>query len=101
MTARITDHALVRWLERAHGIDMDGFRNMLSAIADPYAKACVKHAEIGGLWFVFDGDVLITVVDAKPTLVNTIRNDRGGKNGTHVPTERMHWKGQQRKRDHR
>ena len=29
MTVRVTDHALVRWLERLHGIDMEAFRAQL------------------------------------------------------------------------
>lgn len=26
---QVSDHALIRWLERVHGIDMEGFREML------------------------------------------------------------------------
>lgn len=47
---QISDHALVRWLERVHDIDMDWFRAKLAEIAQPYADARVKHACDGWIY---------------------------------------------------
>ncbi len=101
MTVKITDHALVRWLTRAKGIDMEVFRAEMAAIAAPYAKACVKHAEIGGVWFVFDGNVLVTVTPDRPDINSTHKNDRTSSNGTHMKYEPLPWQAKKRRRDHR
>ena len=101
MTPRISDHALLRWLERVHDIDMDHFRSKLAEIVEPYVKLKVKHVEIGGCWFVFDNGVLITVLPGKPEPRSNYRHDRQHANGTHNPVEKMHWKGAQRRRDHK
>jgi hypothetical protein len=82
MTVRITDHALIRWLDRAHGIDMEDMRARLAELAQPYAAAAVKHAFVGGVWFVFENGALVTVVENKPRPEAVCGNDRGGVNGT-------------------
>lgn len=68
MTISITDHALIRYLERVHGVDMDAFRDALraevsgtaiavgTAIGGPYAIKSGKHA------FICEGETVITVV---------------------------------------
>lgn len=101
MTVKITDHALVRWLERVHGFDMDKFRGDLATVAAPYAAAKVKHAEVGGVCLVFEGQTLITVTPDKPDLHSLRNNDRARSNGTHLPPERLNWKALQRKRNHK
>lgn len=101
ITVKVTDHALVRWLQRAHDIDMEDMRAKLAAIAQPYVDAAVKHAEIGGLWFIFEDDRLITITPSKPDLHALKKNDRKFTNGTDVRHGPMHWKGRQRKRNHK
>lgn len=90
----ITDHALVRWLERACGQDMEAFRARLAEIAQPCVDARVMHAEIGGVWFVFNGPTLVTVVPEKPTPRQVFINDRGKAK----PAEPMPWQAKKRKR---
>lgn len=101
MTVKVSDHALVRWLERAHDIDMDDFRSRLAAIAEPYAAARVKHAEIGGLWFVFEGALLVTIVPTKPTTDSMHKNSRQHRNGTNMKDGPLPWQAKKRRRDHR
>ena len=101
MTVKISDHALVRWIERAHGIDTESFRETLAEVAAPYAALRVKYAEIGGLWFVFDGAVLVTVLPERPKFPSVIRNDTRSRNGTDAPRDPLNWKAQQRKRRHK
>lgn len=66
---RVTDHALVRFLERAGGIDVEALRDQLSAgLARGHAVArsigdndyLVKSQ---GLTFFVRGDAVVTVLD--------------------------------------
>lgn len=98
---RITDHALLRWLQRVHGFDMDAYRDQLAIVATPFAAAKVKHAEVGGVCLVFEGTTLVTVTPDKPDLHALRRNDREARNGTHLPPDRLNWKAQARKRNHK
>lgn len=95
----ITDHALVRWLERARGIDLELLRKQLAEIAQPYVDLKVKHACVGGVWLVFHENKLVTVTPDRPDVASLVRNDKLGSNGTHVRTEeKPHWKCRARKR---
>ena len=101
MTVFITDHALVRWLERAMDIDMEAFRQQLADIARPYAEARVKHAEVGGLYLVFEEAKLITVTPDKPTLGQIRKHDRHNRNHQAPRDTPLNWKALQRKRNHK
>lgn len=95
---QISDHALVRWLERVHGIDMEWWRGVLAEIAQPYADAKVKHAFAGGVWLVFHDDRLVTVTPTKPTRDAYVKHDRHAVNGTDKwQGDPRHWKHKQRK----
>jgi hypothetical protein len=101
MSVHITDHALLRWLQRAHDIDMDAFRAELEQIAAPYAAMKVKHVEVAGVWFVFDNNRLVTVTPEKPAVSQMRRHDRQNVNHNTTRTERLNWKALQRKRNHK
>jgi hypothetical protein len=58
----VTDHALIRWLERRHGIDMEGFRECLTEKVERFAKAGCKSVKMDGLEFRFVNGRLVTVV---------------------------------------
>jgi hypothetical protein len=58
---RVTDHALVRWLERAHDVDMPGFRVMLHDIVGDAIDAGATAVRHDGLLYVIEGGRLITV----------------------------------------
>lgn len=64
----ITDHALIRYLERVHGVDLEAFRAALRAeVSD---AAIVAGATIGGQYavksgrhaYICDGETIITVL---------------------------------------
>lgn len=57
----ITDHALLRWLERVHGIDVDGFRQRLHDESKPYLDAGAKAWTRGGATYIARGGRLVTV----------------------------------------
>lgn len=68
----VTDHALVRWLQRVHGIDMDFFRNQLKElILDQYLVSnhyksdytTQKIFNIDGYVYCLDGKKVVTVYD--------------------------------------
>ena len=99
MTVKITDHALVRWLERVHGTDMEKYRAELAKLAEPYVRMKCQHAEIGGVWFVFDGALLVTVVPTQPKAPH--RHDRYSVNGSGTGAEKQTWQSMKRKRSHK
>ncbi len=79
----VTDHALIRWLERVHGIDMEFYRRTLDAIVADAVKAKVSQICIEGCWYVFAPDgTLITVTETKPHARSKPKHDRGNVNGS-------------------
>lgn len=72
----VTDHALVRWLERKHGIDMEGYRRILAAEVAPFVGT--SSVIIDGLSYAFDGNVLVTV---KPKNNGTRAPKHAGRTG--------------------
>ena len=68
---RVTDHALVRFLERAGGLDVEPIRQMLSQSLDRAAEAAEQLGETkvtvigGGLRYVVCNGVLVTVTEAR------------------------------------
>lgn len=66
MTIRITDHAVLRWLERVHGLDIEGMRAQLLADIGPLAA---MGATLGPRFvvkrddgkYLFQGQTLVTV----------------------------------------
>ena len=60
---RITDHALLRWLERVHGVDVDWFRAQLH---HEVQQSVMNYGEIvegdGSAQFLLDGDAVVTVL---------------------------------------
>lgn len=59
---RISDHALVRWLERIEGQDMEGARaKIVRAIGDRLETGATR-IRYNGITFRADKGVLITVI---------------------------------------
>ncbi len=61
----VSDHALVRWLERRHGIDMEGFRQQLAAEVRHVAGSGAYSLKTDACTFVFRGDTLVTVLEPR------------------------------------
>jgi len=59
----ITDHALVRWLERVHGIDVEAYRSLLMHEVRPYLEAGCSGFPINGGRGVAHNGVLISVME--------------------------------------
>lgn len=59
----ITDHALLRWLERVHGIDIDFFRQALLDETRDYIEIGATAVRKDGVTYIFKNGRLITVID--------------------------------------
>lgn len=69
MTVRVSDHALVRWLERVGGIDMDYFRDHIASVVQDAAEAGATKITIDGFIYAVTHNgtkdhVLTTVLEA-------------------------------------
>ena len=61
----VSDHALVRWLERAYGWDMEGLRRELEEIVSDAVSAGATQLRKDGCVFVFADGCLLTVIPAE------------------------------------
>jgi hypothetical protein len=59
----VTDHALVRWMERVHGIDFTSFRNEIATTCDDAFKVGASKVMVDGFTYVIDGNSVRTVVE--------------------------------------
>ncbi len=60
---RVSDHAVLRWLERVHGIDVDHFRAEILAEVERSVLAMGDADAVGDASsFVLDGSVVVTVL---------------------------------------
>lgn len=59
---RITDHALLRWLERVHGIDVEWFREMMLVEVQASVVGFGGFPDETAEQFVLDGDTVITIL---------------------------------------
>lgn len=68
---RVTDHALVRFLERAGGMELEPLRQMLAQSLDQAVDVAKQLGETkvtvigGGLRYVVCNGVLVTVTEAR------------------------------------
>ncbi|MGW5957091.1 hypothetical protein [Methylorubrum thiocyanatum] len=58
----ITDHALLRWMERVHGIDVEGWRALMRAEFEDALRAYVGEHQPGLPGFVIAGPRIVTVI---------------------------------------
>ena len=58
----VTDHAVLRYIERAHGVDIEGIRAHIAATSRRGAENGARFVQWGNVRFVLDGsDVLTTL----------------------------------------
>lgn len=65
MKIDISDHALIRWLERVHDIDMEFFRDRIRDEIAPAIAMGASSVKMGGMKFAIANGVLTTVMHAK------------------------------------
>lgn len=63
MAIRVSDHAVVRWLERVYGLDMDELRARIADV--PGLSTAVKlgatRVPVDGLVYCFEENTLVTI----------------------------------------
>jgi len=103
MPLRVSDHAVLRYLERFHGIDVERARNELYNFAAPIHAVGAAHGPIGELWLIIKNDTVITMTPNRPKLQSILKADNDGLNGTHkrAPREDFNWRMRNRKRAHK
>lgn len=91
MTASVSDHALLRWLERYHGIDIAAYRQELLNLALPAIEIRAVTAPLPcGLWLLIKNDTVVAVTPDKPKSILPVLEYQGpGK---------PHWKHASRRR---
>lgn len=60
----VSDHALVRWLERRHGFPMDALREEAEREIEAFAGTGCKSVVVDGLQWILDGYRATTVLPA-------------------------------------
>lgn len=64
---RVTDHAVLRYLERARGIDIELIREHIALICAPAAAVGAANLKRDGVKYVFENGSVITVVPDEGT----------------------------------
>lgn len=83
--AHVTDHAVLRYLERVKGIDVDEIRNELGRVVDKAVGLGAGAAIIDGIRYILDGQTIITCTEVKEAPL------RGRANRRREPSVRKHW----------
>lgn len=73
----ISDHAVLRFMQRCHGIDVEAYRRELAARVENAIAAGATSVKVAGFVFHIKGGVLATVVPAKQRHVPRSRKARG------------------------
>jgi hypothetical protein len=74
---RVTDHVLVRYLERVHGYDMEALRRNIARRLQPAADAGATSLIADGVIFVIGSD------DGGPTAITVLLKNRDSE--SHLP----------------
>lgn len=83
----VSDHALLRWLERHHGISLEDVRKELADKVKPFYDVKAKHFPIDDVWIVMDGPFVRTVLSHKPDRERYPVHDRGKAHTIESPFE--------------
>ncbi|TCT35395.1 hypothetical protein [Martelella mediterranea] len=70
--AVVSDHALLRYLERRHGLDVEGLRAEICAACRDGVRYGAKAVLADGVKFIIAGDTVVTCLERK-------RAERKGK----------------------
>lgn len=60
---RVSNHALVRWLERVHGLPIETFRQALAETVGPVTGVGELVVRKEGMKYLVRGDTVITVIE--------------------------------------
>lgn len=60
LPVHVTDHAVLRWLEREHGLDVEAIREYLAGVAANGARLGAAGVKIGKVKLILRGAVVTT-----------------------------------------
>lgn len=63
--AHVTDNAVLRYLQRVKGIDIDGVRDELGHIVDRAIEAGAGAAVVDGVKYTLNGKTIVTCTEVK------------------------------------
>jgi hypothetical protein len=65
MTRRpiVTDHAVLRYLERAHGLDVEFFRSHIATLTAAGVQHGATGVKVEGVNFVLQDETVVTVLE--------------------------------------
>jgi hypothetical protein len=61
----VTDHALVRWLERQHGADLRAYREAIAQTVKDAVNVGASKVTIDGMTYVLEKNNVVTVVPGR------------------------------------
>ena len=93
----ITDHALLRWIERVHGVDIEALRSQVADMCAPAVQAGASTAPVGAVWAVIQHGRVVTILPQRPKNM-TLKAERMVAGYVAPPPEKPHWKHKIRKR---
>lgn len=59
----VSDHAVLRWLERRYGYDVEGERGKIERLTDQAVRAGAKMVKVEGVQFVIKNGRVITTLE--------------------------------------
>lgn len=62
---KVSDHAVVRYMERVLLVDVDGLRHRIGQVADSAVKQGASSVTVGGVRYLLRGNTMTTVVPVK------------------------------------
>ena len=62
---RVTDHAVLRYIERRHGIDVDALRSHIATLAVTGVEHGASAVVTEGVRIVLRGQTVVTVLDKR------------------------------------
>lgn len=77
--AHVTDHAVLRYLERVKGLDIDAVRLELGHVVDRAVELGAGAAVIDGIRYVLSGATIVTCTEVKTMPLRTGRLRRKGR----------------------
>jgi hypothetical protein len=64
-TIHVSDHAVLRYLERVGGFEIEALRQDLAKRCEPAARTGASSVTIGGFAFMIESNVVVTVLPKK------------------------------------
>jgi len=72
-TITVSDHALIRYLERVKGFDLDAVRDEIADAVGPLAGNGATKCSVDGTTFILDGWKVLTIVEGRSPQASQVR----------------------------